>query len=104
MFLMHGLRENDFGRFYWLTEPLKRKAEFHEFYEPSPLMDQLTPVVRSQIKCCEHARSCDEYIWNVCYSTENSDAKILNDFLLLFRFRSLKKNREFADSSNSDFV
>lgn len=64
--LMQGLRENDFGRFYWLTEPLKRKADFHEFYEPSPLMDQLTPVVRSQIKCCEHAKSCDEYIWNVC--------------------------------------
>lgn len=63
--LMHGLRENKTGRFYWLTQPLKRKVDYHEFYEISPIMDHLAPVVRSQIKCCEHENNCDSYILGV---------------------------------------
>lgn len=62
---MHGLRENKTGRFYWLTQPLKRKVDYHEIYEVSPIMDHLAPVVRSQIKCCEHENNCDSYILGV---------------------------------------
>lgn len=63
--LMHGLRENKTGRFYWITQPLKRKVNYHEFYEISPIMDHVSPVVRSQIKCCEHEHNCDSYIIDV---------------------------------------
>lgn len=60
--LMHGLRENQTGRFYWLTQPLKSKTEYHAFYEESPVMDKISPIVRSQIKCCAHEDSCDTFI------------------------------------------
>ncbi|XP_031619734.1 uncharacterized protein LOC116338535 [Contarinia nasturtii] len=62
--LMHGLRENHTGRFYWLTQPLKSKTEYHEFYEESAVMDKISPIVRSQIKCCAHEDSCDTFIFN----------------------------------------
>ncbi|XP_055324797.1 uncharacterized protein LOC129579144 [Sitodiplosis mosellana] len=61
--LMHGLRENRSGRFYWLTQPLKPKTDYHEFYEESQYMDKLSPIVRSQIKCCAHEMNCDSYIY-----------------------------------------
>lgn len=62
---MHGLREYRCGRFYWITQPEKLKTDYHEFYEVSPIMDPLTNVVRSQIKCCAHKDSCDSYILQV---------------------------------------
>lgn len=63
--LMHGLRENQGGRFYWLTQPAKPKTDYHTFYEESPVMDYLSPIVRSQIKCCAHEKSCDSFIFEV---------------------------------------
>lgn len=63
--LMHGLRENRGGRFYWLTQPAKQKTDYHGFYEESPVMDNLSPIVRSQIKCCAHDGSCDSFIYQV---------------------------------------
>lgn len=63
--LMHGLRENQTSRFYWITQPLKPKIDFHEFYEASPIMDQISEIVRSQIKCCAHADNCDSFIYEV---------------------------------------
>lgn len=65
MVLLHGLRENKSGGFYWLIQPLKRKNEYHDIYEVSPIMDRLTPAVRSQLKLCEHNKSCDSYILEV---------------------------------------
>lgn len=64
--LMHGLRENRTGRFYWITQPAKPKTDFHAFYEDSPTMDRLSPIVRSQIKCCAHHGNCDSHILAVC--------------------------------------
>lgn len=66
--LMHGLRENRTSRFYWLTQPLKTKTDYHAFYEESPVMDKLSPVVRSQIKCCAHEQSCDTFIFEVNFN------------------------------------
>lgn len=63
--LMHGLRENRNGSSYWITQPLKQKEQYHEFYESSPIMDKLSPIVRSQIKCCAHKNSCDSFIIEV---------------------------------------
>lgn len=63
--LLHGLRANKNGGFYWLIQPVKRKADYHEFYETSPIMDRLMPIVPSQIKCCEHKNSCDSHIIEV---------------------------------------
>lgn len=63
--LMHGLRENRTGNFYWITQPSKPKEEYHEFYETSPVMDKLSPIVRSQIKCCAHKDDCDSFIMQV---------------------------------------
>lgn len=65
--LMHGLRENRNGRFFWLTQPLKQKTDYHAFYEESPLMDKVSPVVHSQIKCCAHEMDCDSYIYEVSF-------------------------------------
>lgn len=63
--LMHGLRENRTNRSYWITQPQKPKSDYHEFYEVSPVMDQLSNIVRSQIKCCTHENNCDSFIWKV---------------------------------------
>lgn len=63
--LMHGLRENRTSRFYWITQPLKPKTDYHEFYETSPTMDQMSEIVRSQIKCCAHENNCDSFIMEV---------------------------------------
>lgn len=63
--LMHGLRRTENGHFFWITQPLKRKSDHHEFYEASPTMDHIAPVSRSQIKGCDHEHDCDAYIMEV---------------------------------------
>lgn len=63
--LMHGLRENQTNRSYWIVQPQKPKSDYHEFYEASPIMDQMSNIVRSQIKCCAHDNNCDSFIWEV---------------------------------------
>lgn len=63
--LMHGLRENRTNRSYWIVQPQKSKSDYHEFYEVSPIMDQMSNIVRSQIKCCAHDNNCDSFIWEV---------------------------------------
>lgn len=63
--LMHGLRENRTNRSYWIAQPQKPKSEYHEFYEASPIMDRVSNIVRSQIKCCAHENNCDSFIWEV---------------------------------------
>lgn len=65
--LMHGLRDNRTNRSYWITQPQKPKSDYHEFYEASPVMDQLSNIVRSQIKCCAHEKNCDSFIWEVMF-------------------------------------
>lgn len=79
--LMHGLRENRNGRFYWLTQPSKPKTDYHEFYEESPYMDKLSPIVHSQIKCCAHEMNCDAHIYEAsssCFSLETEKNSIDN--------------------------
>lgn len=66
--LMHGLRENQISEFYWITQPLKSNNNYHEFYETSPIMDKVSKIVRSQIKCCAHKDNCDSFILGVNFN------------------------------------
>lgn len=63
--LMHGLRKTETGHFFWITQPLKPKSNYTELYEASPTMDYIAPVVRSQLKGCDHEHNCDTYIMEV---------------------------------------
>lgn len=97
---MHGLRENRTGNFYWITQPSKPKEEYHEFYETSPVMDKLSPIVRSQIKCCAHKDDCDSFIMqvsnvecNVCVFFKKNHLKIvkLNNVHNFHNFQGIRK-------------
>lgn len=90
--LMHGLRENQTSRSYWIVQPPKPKASYHEFYETSPIMDQVSEIVRSQIKCCAHDDNCDSYIYEVkCFHLHTMSIEFNKSSLSSFDTQGIKK-------------
>lgn len=96
MVLLHGLRENKSGGFYWLIQPLKRKHDYHDIYEPSPIMDKLTPTVRSQLKLCDHKFSCDTFVMEVRVSLSSKSVvtyfDVFSGHAEVFAIRSWPRN------------